>query len=172
MVRFCPLLVLFLFLASCADTHHLVRNTTSSTRLSPAESVYIAVPEDGFYNQATYRGSGRTTAQIIFNAFVRHIHAVSVGRSAQQYAQALAEARRQSHRYLVYPVILHWEDRATEWSCIPDKVEVKIEVIDTAFDTVVASGIVQGRSGLATLGGDHPQDLLPEPMAEFVAGLY
>ena len=32
--------------------------------------------------------------------------------------------------------------------------------------------IVKGSSGLATPGGDHLQDLLPEPVAEFVSSLF
>jgi hypothetical protein len=31
---------------------------------------------------------------------------------------------------------------------------------------------VSGRSGWATLGGDHPQDLLPKPVGEYVASLF
>ncbi|WP_428785404.1 DUF4823 domain-containing protein [Vibrio splendidus] len=33
------------------------------------------------------------------------------------------------------------------------------------------SGIIEGKSGLATFGGDHPQDLLSEPVSEFMASL-
>ncbi|MFK7698008.1 DUF4823 domain-containing protein [Pseudomonas caspiana] len=32
--------------------------------------------------------------------------------------------------------------------------------------------IVKGSSGLATVDGDHPQDLLPEPVAEFGSSLF
>ncbi|WP_274523310.1 DUF4823 domain-containing protein [Pseudomonas abietaniphila] len=32
--------------------------------------------------------------------------------------------------------------------------------------------MIKGSSGLATLGGDHPQDLLPEPVAECVSSLF
>jgi hypothetical protein len=51
-------------------------------------------------------------------------------------------------------------------------VEVKIEVIDPTSGETLTTGIVKGKSGLATLGGDHPQDLLPEPITEFVGALY
>jgi hypothetical protein len=134
--------------------------------------VFIAVPEDGIYGADTYRGSGQSTAQIIYSAFAKHTRSAQVGRSVQGFDQALAAARTSGQKYLVYPTILHWEDRATEWSAIPDKVEVKVELVDSATGTALVSGVIRGKSGLATFGGDHPQDLLPKPVEEFVSSLY
>jgi hypothetical protein len=34
------------------------------------------------------------------------------------------------------------------------------------------SVIIKGKSGLATFGGDHPQDLLAKPVSAYVNGLY
>ncbi len=34
------------------------------------------------------------------------------------------------------------------------------------------SAIIKGKSGLATFGGDHPQDLLPKPVGEYIDALY
>jgi hypothetical protein len=159
--------------AGCADTYRMVRSEApSNVRLMPSDTVFIAVPEDGMYGADTYRGSGQTTAQIIYSTFVKRIRTAKVGRSIQSFDEALDFAKKNNHKYLVYPTILHWEDRATEWSAIPDKVEVKIEVIDVASGNRIEAAIVKGKSGLATFGGDHPQDLLPEPVEEFVSSLY
>jgi hypothetical protein len=161
------------FLGACADTHQLIRNNTSATvRLTPSDAVVIALPEDGVYGTDIYDGSGQNTAQIIFSAFAKHTHSVKISPSKQNFEEALEATRKAGNKYLVYPIILHWEDRATEWSGISDKVEVKVEVIDATSGDIVTSGIVKGESGLATMGGDHPQDLLPEPIDEFVSSLY
>jgi Domain of unknown function (DUF4823) len=80
--------------------------------------------------------------------------------------------RKSEFKYLVYPTILHWEDRATEWSALPDRVEVKIDLIETATGKLLDSVVIRGKSGVATLGGDHPQDLLPKPVDEFVSTLF
>ena len=63
-------------------------------------------------------------------------------------------------------------DRATEWSARADKVEVQFEAVDVSSGRRIAKTIIKGRSGLATFGGDHPQDLLPEPIDEFVDQLF
>lgn len=162
-----------LFLGACADSHQLIRQDTSTVaHLAPADSVFVAVPEDGAYGGDVYRGSGQNAAQIIYAAFAKRTRSARVGRAPQSFEEALASTRQAGHKYLVYPTILHWEDRATEWSAIPDTVEVKIEVIDAASGEAIASGVAKGKSGLATFGGDHPQDLLPKPVEEFVSSLY
>jgi hypothetical protein len=55
---------------------------------------------------------------------------------------------------------------------IPHKVEVKVDVANVRTGDVISSGVIKSSSSLATLGGDHPQDLLPEPVAEFVSSLF
>ncbi|MFM4733611.1 DUF4823 domain-containing protein [Aeromonas salmonicida] len=172
-MRWLSVVVVAVFLGACADTHQLIKsNEPVAVRLTPTDVVFIAIPEDGVYGSNTYRGSGQNTAQIIYSAFAKHTRSAKVGRSAQSFDEALAVTRTGGQKYLVFPTILHWEDRATEWSSIPDKVEVKIEVVDVASGDSIVSAVVKGKSGLATFGGDHPQDLLPKPIQEFVSSLY
>jgi hypothetical protein len=37
---------------------------------------------------------------------------------------------------------------------------------------IFTASVKKGKSGIATLGGDHPQDLLVKPVAEYVNELY
>ncbi len=161
-----------LLLSGCADTHQLNKDVSLTTSLSPHDTIFIGVPVNGFYGDKTYTGSGKMTTQILAAAFSSHARNVRVDQEPRSLTESLVAARKAGARYLVFPTILHWEDRATEWSGIPDKVSLKIEVIDLATEQPVASAVVKGKSGLATFGGDHPQDLLPEPVNEFVASLY
>jgi hypothetical protein len=162
-----------LLTASCADTHKVVRTDSSpDVRLSSNSTIYIAVPRDGVYGARTYHGSGQNTAQVVLSSFAKRSRDTEVGRKPQSYKEARDTALSKNVEFLVYPAILHWEDRATEWSAIPDRVEVKIDVVDVASDRSVASAVVKGVSGIATLGGDRPQDLLAEPIEEFVKSLY
>lgn len=159
-------------MSGCADSHQLIRSDSATLKLAQADTLFISVPSDGAYGSDTYKGSGQNTAQIIFSAFAKRTRGAKVGRSAQDFDTALAAARNAQCTYLVFPTILHWEDRATEWSSIPDKVEVKLEVISTDTENTVTSAVIKGKSGLATFGGDHPQDLLPEPVEKFVSSFY
>lgn len=69
-------------------------------------------------------------------------------------------------------MILHWEDRATEWSGKKDKIEIKLSIYGAEGNQEIAGTIIGGKSKWATFGGDHPQDLLPEPIQAYVDTLY
>lgn len=161
-----------LLLFGCADSHKIAPVTSAPQKLSTTGSVYVARPEDGLYANREYSGSGRMTAQIVANAFAKHIDRTETGSRVETREEALASAKKLGATYLVLPQILHWEDRATEWSAIPDKVEVKLSVISAASNQSLAGAVISAKSGLWTLGGDHPQDLLPLPIEKFVKTLY
>ncbi|RRV10581.1 DUF4823 domain-containing protein [Pseudomonas sp. v388] len=167
-VILCGLVVL----AGCADSHQWIPQQNSSARIAPNDRIFVSTPVDGEYGNHVYRGSGRNTAKIIFNAISAKSRMVQMGGVADNYEDATSQAQRSDQDILIFPTILHWEDRATEWSMIPDKVEVKVDVVDLRTGDVISSGIIKGSSGLATLGGDHPQDLLPEPVVQFVSELF
>lgn len=94
------------------------------------------------------------------------------GYNYQSFDEAIQYTNDNSFNYLIYPQILHWEDRATEWSGISDKVTVKINIIEANTKKTLDSATIEGTSGWATLGGDHPQDLLKKPINDFVNSLY
>ncbi|UPQ89698.1 DUF4823 domain-containing protein [Vibrio sinaloensis] len=164
------LLVLTVLLAmlGCADSHSLkVNQLDSNVRLEPTSAVYIALSHDGQYGSHYYAGSGKMLSQTIKSELATTLNNVVIAKVPEDYNTALDFASSRKFDYLVYPTILHWEDRATEWSAKPDKVEVKIVVVDAKSGAVVKSGIIDGKSGIATFGGDKPQDLLPLPIKEF-----
>lgn len=141
-------------------------------KLNTRGIVYVSVPEDGRYGQTIYAGSGQNTMQIVVMAFSEHSSRVEGGRAHQSFDESLAAARNMGASYLVVPTILHWEDRATEWSGIPDKASIKVAVFNVSTGVNLDSVIIKGRSGIATFGGDHPQDLLPQPVEEYVSSLF
>ena len=78
-----------LLIASCADTHKVIRTDASSDhRLNATSTIYIAVPGDGVYGANTYHGSGQNTAQIIHSAFAKRSRSTKVARIPQSYEEA------------------------------------------------------------------------------------
>lgn len=47
--------------------------------------------------------------------------------------------------YYVEPIILHWEDRATEWSGKSDKVEIQIITYDTKTKSEIGNTTYSGK---------------------------
>lgn len=171
-MKFLLVAFMLLLLSACADRHQLMRIGGNRTKLDPSGVVYVSVPRDGQYGQTTYHGSEQNTAQIVVLAISQYAKRVEGGHGYQEFDAALDSAKKLNVQYLVVPTIWEWEDRATEWSGIPDKASVRLMVVDVATRTTLDSALIKGKSGLATFGGDHPQDLLPKPVGEYISYLY
>jgi uncharacterized protein DUF4823 len=50
------------------------------------------------------------------------------------------------YAYYVETVIMHWEDRNTEWSGIPDRIEIKLIIYDVKTGVEIASSVMNGKS--------------------------
>jgi hypothetical protein len=167
------MLAIAIFLAGCADSHSLnVSNAEIVNKIPSTSSAYVALSEDGSYGSKNYVGSGRLLSNVIRSGLVTHINDVTVAENPESLKSSITTAQGNGSDILFYPTILHWEDRATEWSGKADKVKVKIVTWDVKQNTEVSSAIIDGASGLATFGGDHPQDLLPEPITAYINTLF
>ncbi len=159
-------------LTACADTHQLARVPGTVGTLSRQASAYVSVPRDGSYGVQPYPGSGGLTAQAVAVAFAPYFTRTTAGLKTEDFDGAFKSAREGGYTYLVYPEILHWEDRATEWSARPDQASVKVSIVRTDTGAVIDSAVVGGKSGLATFGGDRPEHLLPKPLSDYAATLF
>lgn len=166
---FLPLVVL---VCACADAHQVIRAPKpTAPSIARTESFYVSVPKDGAFGSQLYYRSGDMTTDTILAAFARKGVRAERGVALDTVSAGIEAARARNASFLIFPTILHWEDRATEWSGKPDKVEVKIDVVDARTGITFDTALITGTSGLATFGGDHPQDLLPEPIAGYVDDL-
>ena len=163
MLLFVPVL-----LTGCASTYTMNVLKTPDTKLNPSYSVVVATPENGHFGSANYRGSGEMTARAFKNGFLKYSNGVEV-LPKKESPEALAAL---TDTYYVEPKILHWEERATEWSGMRDKIEIKVNVYNAGSSDPFSSVIFTGRSKWLTFGGDHPQELLPTPVSNYLETLY
>ncbi len=159
-------------LSSCADTTELFKSGNESFKLASENRIFVSIPSNGRYGNTTYQGSGANVSQMIMLSFSKYSPNIEIGNNFQTREQAHAYSKKYNYDILILPTILEWEDRATEWSGIPDKVSIKIAIIHVGSGKTMGSAIIKGKSGLGTLGGDHPQDLLPEPLDEYAGSMY
>ncbi len=172
-MRYLYIISFTILLLSCTAHFQQIDITDKpQTKLDSQDKVLIATSQDGRYGTINYSGSGHMTSQAIMTAFARHTKHVSITATCSSIDSCLNEAKNNGHSYLVYPEVLHWEDRATEWSGKPDRIEVKITLLTVDNGESIHSTIISGRSRWATLKWDHPQDLLPSPMNTYVSSLY
>ncbi len=166
-------LVLAVSLTGCVSKYRLDSYEAPTSHISKDASFYVTLPADGQYSATTYAGSGSATAQAVSNALLVHVRKTVIGTSPGEDLEAsLAQAKQQSLTHVLRTTILNWEDRATEWSGIPDKITLKFEVYETPSGKMISSSMASASSKWATFGGDHPQGLLPEPVKRFVDPLF
>jgi hypothetical protein len=169
-MRYLTSLLAISLICGCASTYEQVDVTAPSAKLVQGKSIMIATPSDGSYETNVYSRSGSMTAAAVNAAFARYSDKISVSTECQDI-ECLRNLPT-SVDYFVVPEILHWEDRNTEWSGKKDKLEIKLSVFNAADGTALATTVISGKSKWATFGGDHPQDLLPEPLNKYVESLY
>lgn len=159
-------------LCSCSSAYNVSGSNAGSEKLKAQESVYIMLAQDGHYGNTPYPGSGRAASNALTGAFTKFSNRVEQAAQVEDLDLARANAARQNLTYVARPVILNWEDRATEWSGKRDRISIQISVVDVKSGRSESSGVVNGSSKWFTFGGDHPEDLLEEGMNRFVSQLY
>jgi hypothetical protein len=163
--------VCVILLTGCATTYKETPVAPATTRLNSSGAVLVSRSENGSYQGKTYAQSGQMTAEAVRAAFVRHTSTVKIASDCTDIA-CLRTHASDDIAYLVVPEILHWEDRATEWSGIKDKLSIKIAVFARGDQQPISSIVIDGKSKWMTFGGDHPQDMLAAPIERFVNTLY
>lgn len=167
-------LILVLALSACVSKYKQVELSSTAIRpqLSIEDSVFVATPENGRYGSTLYTASGSYTADAFRKAFSRQVKDVYLEGNPQSFEESLKNAQEKGYKKLAYPEIEHWEDRATEWSSKPDRIEIKVRIADVSSGEVLDTILLVGSSKWATMGGDHPQELLEKPVTEYVDSLY
>ncbi|MFC1762231.1 DUF4823 domain-containing protein [Planctomycetota bacterium] len=171
-MRMKMLVLLFALVATgCTSTYKYNNLRVIDSRLDSNRGVLVSVPENGWYETTQYRNSGRMTANAVRAAFLQHAKQVDVTDTCHG-DECLESIDAEKHGYYVKPEILHWEERATEWSGKSDRIEIQLVIYDAISKEELANTTYRGKSKWATFGGDHPQDLLAEPTRKYITSLY
>lgn len=160
-----------LTLSGCSSSYKHSELQSPEVKLDRNVGVLISTPENGWYDQKEYKKSGVMTANAIRKSFAKNSRKVSITAKCKGM-DCLNTIDVNDYGYYVQPIILHWEDRATEWSGKADKLEIQIITFDSKTKKEIGNTTFSGKSKWATFGGDHPQDLLDEPINKYVESLY
>jgi hypothetical protein len=95
-----------------------------------------------------------------------------MSRFPESLGEALEIARNGHMEYVLYPTIVRWEDRATEFTGRRDRLTIKADLIDLATSKVVFSREFEATGKWMTDGGETPKDLLEQPAEQYVNALF
>jgi hypothetical protein len=158
-----------LLLSACTANYQVIRR--DSNPLAATDSYCISTPADGTYGEIHYAKSGAMTRDLLFTGLTeRGIRATRT--DATKKNDAIDAARQQGYSRLIYPAILHWEDRATEWSGRRDRAKIDIEIIDAVTSRSLDHTTLDLVGTWWTLGGLHPQDLVEEALEDYFVKLF
>ena len=161
-----------LFLAACEHTYQ-ERITTAPPpgfQLQPSSSIYVAVPL--VTPPKVDHEAGNRVAAILRDSFAENSRAVMLGKKAESLADSLVTAQAHKYQFVLYPEVLRWVDRQTEWSGRRDQVQVRLTLYRAADGQLLDSRLVEGKSRWLNDGGDQPQDILYDPIEKYVASFY
>jgi len=171
-MRFATVLCLGSILCACSHTQTVVRPSAPTANFLSTDGYYVAMPPDGTFETKSYAGSGRKTAEIVRTELARRAERVEIGLAQENSTESRAKATAAGLTYAVLPSILHWEDRATEWSGRTDKVTIRMVVVRAATGEEVDSANIEGESRALSFGGDHPEELLAVPVGQYFDALF
>ncbi len=158
-------------ISGCTSNYDYANMPASQKSLNTDKSVLISVPENGRYTNKHYEKSGEITAKALANAVDPYASSVVITDSCHG-SSCLTSANSQKYTYYMEPKIMHWEDRATEWSMRLDRIQIGVKVYNLATKKELDSSEFVASSKLMSWGGDHPEDLLDEPFREYTKSLY
>jgi hypothetical protein len=171
--RFVMMLAGFMVLTACKSTYSEKDLSAGMPPVLKSNSrIYVASPFDATFKKEVVQGSGKLTAQAFQVAFLRYTRSVYMSKFPESLGEALEIARNGHMQYVLYPTIVKWEDRATEFSGRRDRVTVKADLIDLSTSEVVFSREIEATGKWMTDGGDSPKDLLEQPAEQYANAVF
>ncbi len=165
------LVFILLFLNACAYTQHsLSPINTQTASPSSSDAFCVMVATDGAYGGEIYAGSGRTVSNRILYV-IRQRHPITQLVETIDEDQAIHLCAAKGANYILSPLILHWEDRATNWSGMRDHIKIEIRLIKVAPKIFVRSAIFEARNSWFTFVNDDPSELIDESFDQVIANL-
>lgn len=169
----CLLMAGFAVLTACKSTYsEKDLSTTPPPILKSNTRIYVAIPFDATFKKEVVQNSGKQTAQAFQVALMRYTRSVYMSKFPESLGEALEIARTGHMEYVLYPTIVRWEDRATEFSGRRDRLAVKADLIDLTTSQVVFSREIEATGKWMTDGGDSPNDLLLQPAEQYANALF
>ena len=166
------LFIVLPLLSGCVSKYRVDAIEVPSASIPSGSHFYVMLSDDGKYGDKVYTGSGQKVSASLQRVFRAYGAEVSLATQIEDLEQALETAQLGNMAYVVWPIILHWEDRATEWSGRPDRITMRYAIYNTIVGERLASTTVSASSKWATFGGDHPEDLVPETFQNFLAQVF
>ncbi len=169
---YCFLAALLLVGCATANIERLYQPQDARDVLRGNEKVFVALPEDGTFEGHHYTDSGKYVQQYFYDNLLRYADNVVNATKVLPLDEAKAEAKKQNAEILIYPGIVHWEDRNTMWSGIRDKVRINVIVYSLTEGRTLDKTSLYATNAWATFIQARPENRLKTIIPPYVKALY
>lgn len=168
------ILIFSLVICNCAPTSDVShsKNYGKNVKLNTNATAYVSLPEDNSSNGHLYSGSGREVATEIEFIFSKYLNQVAVGTSVETFDEGLLSAKSFGYTYFIHPQLIQWEDYATQWSGIPDKLTLKVTIVSVESGAIIDKLLVDGNGPIMTFSGGHPLDISKKSLEEWAKSIF
>jgi hypothetical protein len=172
--RILTICVVIIFIGSCAPVYNVHKGPARDNdfNIDTNATAYVALSEDHTSSGHLYSGSGKEVASEIEFLLFNHFNNVIVANNVEEFDKALETANQKGCDYLIFPNLIKWDDYATEWSGIPDRLKLKISIVDVNTEKVLDKILIEGKGKIMSWGGDHPMDIAKEPIKTWIDSLF
>lgn len=168
----CLLMALLLVGCATANIERLSQSQDACAVLRGNEKVFVALPEDGVFEGHHYTDSGKYVQQYFYDNLLRYTDNVVNATKVLSLDEAKAETKKQNAEILIYPGIVHWEDRNTMWSGIRDKVRINVIVYSLVDNKTLDKTSLYATNAWFTFVQARPQNRLRTIIPPYVKALY
>jgi len=166
------LLALVLLVSGCAGVRYTRLISDPAPKLNSSGSAYILSPVSGMYHGKEITRSGKTMGNVIYSVFLKHLNRVEVSPVGEKFEEGLQKAKSAGFTYLINTKLLLWEDHATEWNCLWDRIDMQLGIYDVSSSKLLDSIGFQGHGTIFTFGGYKPQNIVERSIDDYVSSLF
>ena len=131
----------------------------------------VLTATDGSYGDEAYVGSGRELSGRILAILRQGRLWQSILVPATDNTAGARQCLAEGVDYMLAPTILHWEDRATQWSGLRDYLTIDLALFRLQPYGALRRGTYTANNSWFTLVNNPPEDLLDDNFAAFVGRL-
>lgn len=164
---------LMMVLLACGGVRINRSMADPSFRMPRDSPIYVTLARDGEYGGILQPGSGRAVSRALSEVLSYHNPRVSLAEGAEGAAEALESANALGAAFIVAPEVVSWENRATNWSGKPDRVQLLIRVLRVPGGRPLDATTIriEGPS-VVDLGANGPGALLHGALADYAEQLF
>ena len=164
-------IVFLLFIVTGCSTME-IKTLNTENSLKHEQVVYIAKPQDGIYNYRVYQYSGNDTQNAIENVLYKYVTKIIMAETVEDREQAILSSKKHKADILVFPKILDWEDHATQWSGLQDKIRIRMEIVNVADEKQLDNSEIYHTNSSWQFTNQPIKNLLPEMLENYFSHFY